>query len=147
VRSGRSALARPVAGPSFLVGDRHDDDFANVEAVVNGEREAAEDAFVRMRATRPASRRFGDFFDDGTDDSPGTRGPAYRAPRRLAIWSALSEGTLYFPSAPLLGSSRGFFSAGSATQPQYTGLRLWWAIARMWIDPLSEVDPKIRTKG
>jgi len=63
-----SASARPVAGPSFLVGHRHDDDFAGVEAVVNGEREAAEDAFMRMRATRPASRRLGDFFDGGTDD-------------------------------------------------------------------------------
>lgn len=66
---GRSASARPIAGPSLLVGDRHNDDFAGVEAVVNGEREAAEDALMRMRATRPASRRLGDFFDGGTDDS------------------------------------------------------------------------------
>jgi hypothetical protein len=51
------------------VGDRHDDDFAGVEAVMNGEREAAEDAFMRMRATRPASRCLGDFFDGGADES------------------------------------------------------------------------------
>jgi hypothetical protein len=66
---GRSASARPVSGPSLLVGDRHDDDFAGVEAVMNGERESAEDAFMRMRATRPAFRRLGDFFDGVTDDS------------------------------------------------------------------------------
>lgn len=51
------------------MGDRHDDDFASVEAVVNGEREADEDAFMRVRATRPASWRLCDFFDGGTDDS------------------------------------------------------------------------------
>ena len=51
------------------MGDRHDDDFAGVEAVVNGEGESAKDAFMRMRATGPASRRLGDFFDGGTNDS------------------------------------------------------------------------------
>jgi hypothetical protein len=69
VGPGLSASARPVAGPSLLVGDRHDDDFTGIESVVNGEREAAEDALMRIRATRPASRRLGDFFDGGTDDT------------------------------------------------------------------------------
>ena len=69
VRPGRSASARPIAWPSLLVGDRQDDDFAGVEAVVNGEGEAAKDASMRMRAAGPASRRLGDFFDGGTNDS------------------------------------------------------------------------------
>ena len=66
---GCSASARPVAGPASLVGDCHDDNFAGVEAVVNGERETSEDTFARMRAMGPAFRRLGDFFDGGTDDA------------------------------------------------------------------------------
>jgi hypothetical protein len=66
--SDRSTSARPVARPSLLVGDRHDDDFVDVETVVDGEGEAHEDTFVSMRATGPASGRLGDFFDGGADD-------------------------------------------------------------------------------
>jgi hypothetical protein len=50
------------------VGHRHDDDFEDIEAVMDGEREAAQDAFVRMRSMGPAPRRLDDFFDGGTDD-------------------------------------------------------------------------------
>jgi hypothetical protein len=50
------------------VGDCHDDDFAGVEAVVNGERKTAENAFVRMRVARPAPGCLGDFLDGGTDN-------------------------------------------------------------------------------
>jgi len=51
------------------MGDCHDDDFAGIKAVVNGERKTSKDAFLGVRAAGPAFRRFADFLDGGTDDT------------------------------------------------------------------------------